>query len=668
MSRINIKGIIRGIRSKTNVYTPIIEAIVNAIDAIDAAERNSAGIVRVVLKRSRQTSTDGSLGDIQDIDVIDNGTGFTQACRDSFDTYLSESKLAIGGKGFGRFMYAKYFDHVKVESIYKGAEGLRRRAFVFGREHDIIVGETDKPETNELEIGTTLHLIGLTDVKYFDKELATVAKRIAEKILPFMVNDGFTCPVIIVQEQDEDHQIVLNHYVQGAREIIQLGSRSFDLDCGENETETFTVKVYKIYSPGSTVSKISLTGNSREVVETSLSNYVSEFEDEFFDETTTSDGKAAKRNYIIKAYVYGGYLDRSVDIEREGFVFDDKRPTAFHPIPRMLVESEAAAIAQDIMGGEITSRIERKKQRITTFVHERAPWHIPMLKDVDFTKISYSVRDENIEAELQRQKFLKEQEIKKDIRNIIADEEAPYDEKLAGLLSKITDIGKSDLAHYVANRKVVIDAFNGYRKRRSDGKAEVEKELHQLIYPMGSDSVNTAYENHNLWLIDERLVFSQYVASDIRIGKSKGAGKEPDLLIFNTLRSYRHGENEYSNPITIYEFKRPKRADYEAKDDPIIQVGKYVELIRAGRYETPGGVEPVKANDNTPVYAYVVSDLTIKIHEFAKNHQLTLSPDQEGYFGFHKGYKMYVEILSFKKLYEDAAKRNSIFFKKLGLI
>jgi len=81
----------------------------------------------------------------------------------------------------------------------------------------------------------------------------------------------------------------------------------------------------------------------------------------------------------------------------------------------------------------------------------------------------------------------------------------------------------------------------------------------------------------------------------------------------------------------------------------------------------PLGIEPIKVNDSTPVYAYIVCDIVEKIQQFARNHQLTTSADKEGYFGFHSGFKMYIEIMSFKKIYNNALLRNKIFFKHLHL-
>lgn len=49
MSRLNIIGIVKGIRSKTNVYTPIIEAVVNAIDSIYESGRKD-GEITILIK------------------------------------------------------------------------------------------------------------------------------------------------------------------------------------------------------------------------------------------------------------------------------------------------------------------------------------------------------------------------------------------------------------------------------------------------------------------------------------------------------------------------------------------------------------------------------------------------------------------------------------------
>ena len=116
MSRINIQGTIENIRSKSNIYTPIVEAIVNSIQSIvDKSIDN--GKIEIILHRENILEFDNSKPYINAIEIRDNGVGFTQENRDSFDTFYSELKKDIGGKGFGRFMFVKYFDSVRIESV-----------------------------------------------------------------------------------------------------------------------------------------------------------------------------------------------------------------------------------------------------------------------------------------------------------------------------------------------------------------------------------------------------------------------------------------------------------------------------------------------------------------------------------------------------------------------
>jgi len=424
----------------------------------------------------------------------------------------------------------------------------------------------------------------------------------------------------------------------------------------------FKVKVFKIYYPGSQKSRISLTGHNREVTETALHKYIPEFEDDFFDEN--QEGQP-KRNYIIKTYVLGDYLDENVSLEREGFDFAKDVPTMYHPITQVEIEQKAAELTRGCFDDDIKTRFESKKQQVQEYVTTSAPWHKSYLNELDISTIPFNPSTEVLESELQKVKFKKEQETKREFRRIFNDPHA--NGGLANAISKISEIGKSDLAHYVFNRKTILDALGRLLERRDDGKAELERYIHHLIFPMGSDSQKVNYEDHNLWLLDERLVFSEYIASDRKISAKKDALGEPDLIVFDQKASFRNGDNDYSNPLTIFEFKRPKRKDYSEADDPILQLGKYLKDIRAGKYEMPNGTEPIKINEYTPVYGYVIADLTERMREFADKHQLTISADNDSYFGFHRGYDMYIEVISFRKLLRDAILRNKIFFKKLLL-
>ena len=371
------------------------------------------------------------------------------------------------------------------------------------------------------------------------------------------------------------------------------------------------------------------------------------------------------RNYIVQTYVLGDYLNENVSLERETFDFDKSTSTILFPLSQSDIERATANQVKSLFSDEVLLRENKKRDRIVRYINETAPWHREYLKTLELSSIPYYASEETIEAALQKEKYRIECANRIKLRAALENDEE-YDESISTLISSITQTGKDDLAHYVCTRKAVIELFKKLLKRRPDGKAELEKELHNLIFPMGGTSETTLYENHNLWLLDERLVFSDYIASDRKISKTT-APKEPDLVIFDKKRSFRTGDNEYSNPLTVFEFKRPKRTEYNNDENPIVQVGEYVELIRDGKYETPDGVEKVKVNDCTPVYGYIVCDPCPKIDSFAKQSSLTPKPDGEGYFGFHPGYRIYLELLSFKSLIRNAELRNKIFFHKLQI-
>lgn len=663
MSRINIQGTIDSIKSHTNIYTPIIEAVVNSIDSI-ASKKIGDGRIEITLHRASELNFNDIMAPVTSITILDNGLGFNKKNRDSFDTFYSQEKRAMGGKGFGRFMFVKYFEDVQVKSVFRDKDKFMFRTFRFGKQFEIIDRENVQ-ESNAKDSYAEIRLQNVKNENLLDKGIDVIARKILNRILVFFLRDDFQTPLILIK--DDNRQILLNDLLKDKNEIFQVAEDSFTLKGGLDETScNFLVKIFKLYYPGSQKSKVILTANNRSVVESSLHKHIPEFEDDFYD-LQDKNGNEISRNYIIRSYVLSDYLDVNVSTEREGFDFDKNNSDIYYPFSQVEIERSASELTRNVFGDDVSTRIEKKTKRIKEYVNEQAPWHKSYFSELDLSKVQFNIPEKDIEMELQRIKFEKESKSKIELRRILHEDANGGYEDISQVVSAISEIGKSDLAHYVYNRKLVLEVLKQTLKRRPDGKGELEKEVHNLIYPMGGDSESTSYEDHNLWLLDERLVFSEYVASDKKIGTKADALKEPDLLVFDKKQSFRNGDNEYSNPLTIFEFKRPKRTTYSEADDPIVQIGNYLDDIKAGKYEMPEGLEPIRVNDNTPVYGYVVCSINDKIRSFAKKHQLSISPNQDGYFGYHSGYKMYVEILDFSKLLKDATLRNKVFFKKLML-
>lgn len=673
MSKLNISGIVKCIKAQTTYLTPIIEAVCNSIDSIGKRPNGSIDIIAIRDgQKSFNDKEDSVCGSIIGFDVIDNGVGFTDANRDSFDTYLSGHKYESGGKGFGRFMYLKYFKKVSIDSYYCFENKYWHRTFDFGHNEEIIENETNELCQEEIvACKTILHLKSAVKGYNADNGLNVIARKLVERLFVLFVDNTEGMPIITLKESDGTNPIVLNDFVSKNDTIQFVQEESFVLQDKKHTKHRFTVKSYKVYF-SSLANKVILTAHRREVTNSPIHNYVPEFKDTLID---IENGK--QRNYAIRSYVIGKYLDDHVDTERGDFSLAHNEEDIFADISVERIEREASLITKKFFKDYIQEKFQVKKQKVLDYVTKCAPWNKSLLKYLDLENLPMGIRDLDLELKFQQIKFENEQNTRIEINELLesqkdSDNES-FEEQVAELFTKVTEEGKNDLAHYVCNRKKVIDLYNELRRRTESGKTHLESELHNLFFPMIKNDREVGYEDHNLWLLDERLVFSKYIASD-KVISSKDH-EEPDIAIFHNEQSFynkqmffRNGENNITSPITIVEFKRPKRTNFPDDENPIQQALRYSKKILNGKYEMPDGIEKVKVNkDNTPVYIYIVCDIVDKIRDFADLSNLSVSPDDEGYFGYIPKYNAYVEIMSFKKVIDDATMRNKIFFHKLGL-
>lgn len=668
MSKINILGIVRDIRSKTTYLTPIIEAVCNSVDAIGDSPK---GHVEIIVKREPINSDlEGNQvkGSIISIDVVDNGVGFNRENRESFDTFRSSFKYEKGGKGFGRFMYLKYFDRVQVESYFRNDKGeMRKRSFAFGKKNDIIVDEVEEEVSGHNQTGTTLHLMSILKNSNIDKGLEVIARKLVERLLVFFVDNTKSMPQITLREEDGSEEICLNDYIGEDRDINLVKEAPLPLKSKNNLSIQLKVQVYKIFF-STMSSKISLTANKREVTDTPMHKYIPEFKSPLI----MVDSKGSTKNYVVKAYVIGGFLDENVTVERDAFTISKTGDDLFAEISESDIEKAAADVVKECFKDEVHERLEEKKKKVSQYVAQKAPWHKFLENDIDVDSMPMSISEQEIEMKFQECKFQKEQAARNAINvlNQNQDIDSPLDvlgKQIDMILQAVTEAGKNDLIHYVCNRKRVLDLFDALRARKEDGKAHLESDIHNIIYPMRKTSLDTRYDEHNLWLLDERLVFSKYIASD-KVISSKDHD-EPDLVAFFDEKVFmRNGDNVITSPISIYEFKRPRRKEYSDSENPITQACRYARKILEGKYEVPDGSENIKVDAQyTPIYLYIVADIVPRIQQFADEASLTQTPDGEGYMGYMKAYNAYVQIMSFKKVVEDAKMRNAIFFHKLGL-
>jgi hypothetical protein len=667
MSNVNVRRLVENIRSGTNIYTPLVELVVNGIQAIDAKGIPN-GLVQIEVLRNGQADVLDRLEDVDGFVVKDNGIGFTKSNRDAFDTLYTEQKIADGGKGFGRFTCLKYFDRVKVSSTFAEGDTFRERSFRMGLDKDIIVDEKEGLSQAQAT-GATVEISGIKSVRVPDKKLETISRVVVERLLPYFVDKERACPRVVIRDANKPSDTVsLNDYLgKENSQIVEMkvDDGTFSLSANEDE-KTFQIRVFKFFAPRTAKSKVSLVAHRREVTDNPLESYIPEFAEEFFEPGPDQD-LAKGRNFVIKAYVFGDYLNDNVSLERGEFRFQTDTDL-LNGISQNDIEQKASEIVQSVVGAEIAARKRRKEVRISEYVTNDAPWHRILAKEVDFSALPMRPSNQDIELHLQKKKYEKEVVTRTQVTALLNSENPDeLGEKISQLIESISDSSKNDLIHYVSMRKCVLDLFSKSLEIGADGKHKSEGEVHDVIMPRKKDSEELNYDAHNLWILDERLNFTSYVSSDKPLKSAKG--DRTDITIYNRRVAYR-GDNESSNPITIFEFKKPQRDDFadpSSKEDPVQQIIRYVNQIREGKFKTPTGRD-ILVNDTTPFYGYVVCDLTKKVKDWLqKEKNFTPMPDGLGWFNWSGNISLYMEVLSWTKLLRDAEMRNKIFFNKLGI-
>ncbi len=407
MSNVNVKRLVENIRSGTNVYTPLVELVVNAIQAIDAKGIQN-GLVEIEVLRSRQTDMIDQLEDVDGFVVKDNGIGFTKTNRDAFDTLYTEQKIADGGKGFGRFTCLKYFDRVKVSSTFAEGDNFCDRSFRMGLDKDIIIDERES-KSQAQATGAIVEISGIKSVRFPDKKLETISRVVVERLLPYFVDKERRCPRVVIREaQNPSDTVSLNDYLgRENSQIVEMkvDQGAFSLSANEDE-KSFQVRVFKLFAPRAAKSKVSLVAHRREVTDNPLQTYIPEFAEEFFEPGPDQD-LAKGRNFVIKAYVFGDYLNDNVSLERGEFRFQIETDL-LNGISQNDIEQKAAEIAQSALGTEIADRKTRKQVRIDKYVTNDAPWHRILAKEVDFSALPMRPSNQDIELHLQRKKYEKE--------------------------------------------------------------------------------------------------------------------------------------------------------------------------------------------------------------------------------------------------------------------
>ncbi len=661
--KLDLRGKLRNTQlPRSKALFPMFEAVVNSFQAIeDAGEAVPSPSIEISVLRDSVLPGIERPGEVNGFTVTDNGVGFTEPNIDAFFTSDTQYKVGRGGKGIGRFIWLKAFEHAEIESHYRQNGKLVKRAFTFTINGD---QPTDPPaESKETRPKTTVRLVSMNPPykENCPHGLAVIGHRLIEHCLPFFLDPR--CPAVSIG--DSKDRIDLNHYFRD-NFAVKASQHTFNVG-----TATFTVRGLRLYNPHDTQHRLLYAANSREVVPEKLEKYLPNLQKRLADDTGA---------FVYLGFVEGEYLNQHVNGERTNFTFPTDRNTE-GLVDEITLDSirDAALTCVSLDLQPFLEEINTEKRAtINAYITQEAPQYRPLVRYMDefIDRVPPGAKGRALEMALHEQLYEKQRQLKQESNSLIeeSDTEAlrpeDYEAKLNDFLERANELGKSSLAQYVAHRKVILDFLEkSLQANPETGKYPLEQTVHKIIYPMRTTSDDVPYEQQNLWIIDERLSYHWFLASDMPLHSApvlaNDSASRPDLMIFD--RALTFAEDDAAlNSLVIIEFKKPDRTAYD-KEDPVDQVYRLIREIKGGHFKDRNGRVIKVQSDRIPAYAYVICDTTAAVEIIAENKGLLRTPDNLGYYGYNPTLSAYVEIISYTKLLQDAKKRNRILFDKLHL-
>lgn len=638
-----------GPTTPSNALVPIFEAVYNSLHAISDRFKEEWGTRGEIFISFIGFDTASPC-----VEIRDNGVGLNFDNFKSFRTYDSGWKAQRGGKGVGRLAWLKVFSKAQIVSTFIENETLFERRFELVRDNDEPIAKYSKTEIVAGTIGTVVKLCDMRAeyVRHMPTQLDTIIRKVVAHFLPYLIAE--TVPSIMVETPQET--IHLSDVLQSKK--ISLDVQSIDatesdrLNLGHNLLERGVAE-------GGAAHKIYLAAHGRVVADFDLGQPLGL--------TTYVDVSGGR--YVYAGVLSGEFLDKAVNAERTSFDLDQD---AIDGIKR-----NALAKVRGVLEPQI-ERVIKHQAELVRSVAKKFPRYAYLIDDPrNFVeqKVPRNFRTaEQIYQQLALFDFRENRDIERKVemlsKSVEDQAEDPVQSGVKSILDRLSQQEFSVLADYTVRRKVVLDLLEKRLGYKPDGtmKHYAEEALHKFVVPMRIDNHDVHIDDHNLWIVDDKLTYYEHWASDKQMKSIIRGGSldRPDAILFGGRTVYhRPGTDQ---PVVIIEFKKPARNDYNDDENPFTQIYGYIEELRSGKvYDREGGMIQ-EVDSNTPFFCYIIADITPKLRSWLRMAQVNVPlPGGGGFYGYNPDYNAFIQALSYKYVLKDARLRNEAFFKRLKI-
>jgi len=630
-----------------NALFPLFEAVMNSIHAIEerfGKDEIGKGFVEVTIIRDVNDEYVG-------FRIRDNGIGFTKKNLESFQRMDSRSKAAIGGKGVGRLLWLKVVNDAWISSEYAEGSSVDRIEFNFCIEDPL---KNLKKSNGGLaaNIGTVieLHPYRGAYARAIPKKAETIANRILAHFISYFVNISHPRIEVI----DDEKKIDLFDQFTESTERDQDYKFSIAINGEDNDFILHCFLLPKAISDDEkSTNALYLGANGRAV--------------QRFDMDGVFGLKAISGKFAFLGYVESQSLDKAVNETRTDFSLEKDEIDS--------IIDEAKSRAKLFLEPELKQIREKQIAAVASLRTEHPRFLSVAKQPEDFAENLHlsTQKEEDIYLELSRRSYRDYRRRKNNFRTSVKKSLPDIENKAKEYVDGLQSESISSLAEYVMKRKLILDVFEEAQKYTDADheKSEYESVVHDIICPLQSTSDDLNYDDHNLWIVDDRLAFYSYFNSDkqmkAQVEEPSEPLKRPDISFFDLGIGLQN--NDATQPITIVEFKKPKRDDYSVASNPITQVRDYVDDMRqAKQAKRHDGVILRPISEDTPFMCHIIADITPSLERVMR--QLGPFHQKAGTNCFYKWdevYKTFIEISSFTDVLNSAKARNKAFFEKLGI-
>jgi len=677
--KVHFKGLINSIDiSPEDFMLPLQEVVVNSIQSIkDNDTVNSGKIIVEIIRKNLPVFDFGGdeeppYNPIIGFTIHDNGIGFTNNRFEAFRTpYTDFGAENHGCKGIGRYTVLACFNSMDVESyFYNSNKEKTQRLIRFDNIKGLQKVTNESLEfPKEIFTQVKLNLFKEQYLKYIEGNQVQkndIAEGIIQHCLLYFIND--VAPTIFVKEQNEELQdaIILNDIYKS---VIEIEKTDKDVEIPNVEPK-FTLNYIRNYN-GVQSHSLHLCANNRQVgKKQTLTKYIPSFK-ELYDKD--------EKKYHLSLYVTGDFLDEKAHPQRNRFSIPDKEEKLndYESISMDELFKGLAEKVRHTYSDYIDEAEKEKSERIKNYILDKKKPRLRYnhLLNIDgvFNDIPINATDDNLEARLHELSFKLEQKREKAFEKIF--KKKKYDKEEFGkivhdVLREEASFSKDKLADLMVKRKSILKLFRKYLDWRDEGNYMLEEDLHNIIFTMGADSENTPYEYHNLWLLDERLTFHSFTASDkqLRVNKKlqSNSQKEPDIFVYDVPCAYSDNPDKI-NSLVLFEFKRPGRDMENSKDKKLdSQLEEYFFELSQSKAKNDKG-RYIQIQKETPKFGYIVCDLHNDLIDYNINWNGFKKTPHETLYKVNPELNLYFEVIDYNHLVDFAEKRHEAFFKALGI-